>query len=226
MEEITAEQFLESAKAWKPEEDFKTRVDKQLRAAHAPEELVAELSQAFRHCSASTYDYIQYIHELATTKEIDRTNFLPQVAHLVGLVHEVQKGGREYRDAFQKYDAMTRAALTRDEFDTVYYDAIQNIELRVLLKKVIEEVELVLQSFSLVSGDLSGIQCIDLYESSIRFQLFLQYFMSKKSFTQEELWSILFDVFNQVGEMESLSIEPTAEELRDLHEKIQKFKTN
>src|SRR5581483_2073468 len=171
MEEITAEQFLESAKAWKPEEDFKTRVDKQLRAAHAPEELVAELSQAFRHCSASTYDYIQYIHELATTKEIDRTNFLPQVAHLVGLVHEVQKGGREYRDAFQKYDAMTRAALTRDEFDTVYYDAIQNIELRVLLKKVIEEVELVLQSFSLVSGDLSGIQCIDLYESSIRFQL-------------------------------------------------------
>jgi hypothetical protein len=201
-------------------------VDKQLRAAHAPEELVAELSLAFRHCSVSTYDYIQYIHELATTKEIDRKNFLPQVAHLVGLVHEVQKGGREYREAFQKYDTMTRAALTQDEFDTVYYDAIQNIELRVLLKKVIEEVELVLQSFSLVSGDLSGVQCIDLYESSIRFQLFLQYFMSKKSFTQEELWSILFDVFNQVGEMEGLSIEPTAEELRDLHEKIQKFKTN
>jgi hypothetical protein len=29
-----------------------------------------------------------------------------------------------------------------------------------------------------------------------------------------------------VGEMESLSIEPTAEELRELHEKIQKYKTN
>jgi hypothetical protein len=226
MEEISAEQFVENARTWKPEEDFKTRVDKQLRAAHAPEDLVEGLSQAFRRCSDTTYEYIQYIHELATTKEIDRKNFLPQVAHLVGLVQEVQGAGRSYKEVFQKYDAVTRAALTQDQFDTVYYDAIQNIELRVLLKKIIEEVEMVLQSFSLVSGDLSGIQCIDLYESSIRFQLFLQYFLSKKSFSKEELWSILFDVYNQVGEMESLSIEPTAEELRELHEKIQKFETN
>jgi hypothetical protein len=98
--------------------------------------------------------------------------------------------------------------------------------LKVLLKKIIEEVELVIQSFSLVSGDLSGIQCLDLYESSIRFQLFLQYFMAKRKFSREELWSILFDVFNQAQEMESLSIEPTAEELQELHEKIQKYKTN
>ena len=226
MEEISAEQFLENAKTWKPEGDFQARVDKQLRAAHAPEELVPALSQAFRRCSDTTYDYIQYIHELATTKEIDRKNFLPQVAPLVGLVHAVQESGREYRELFQKYDSFTRGVLTQDQFDTVYYDAIQNIELRVLLKKIIEDVELVLQSFSLVSGDLSGIQCIDLYESSIRFHLFLQYFMGKKGFSQEELWSILFDVYNQVGEMENMSIEPTEEELRDLHEKIQKFKTN
>ncbi len=226
MEEITAEQFLENAKTWKPEEDFKARVDKQLRIAHAPEDLIGDLSLAFRRCSDSTYDYIQHIHELATTKEIDRKNFLPQVAHLVGLVQDVQEAGRHYREVFKKYDAITRGALIQDQFDTVYYDAIQNIELRVLLKKIIEEVEMVLQSFSLVSGDLSGVQCIDLYESSVRFQLFLQYFLSKKNFSPEELWSILFDVYNQLGEMESLSIEPTAEELRDLHAKIQKFKTN
>ena len=95
-----------------------------------------------------------------------------------------------------------------------------------MLKKVIDEVETVLQSFSLVSGDLSGIQCVSLYESSIRFQLFLQYFMTKQNFSQEELWSILFDVYNQVSEMEGLSVEPTAEDLHDLHAKIQKYKTN
>lgn len=226
MEEITAEQFLQNAQTWKPEEHFRQKVEKQLRAGHAAEDLIPALSQAFQECSITTYAYIQFIHELATTKIIDRANFLPQVAQLVGLVHSVQKAGRGYREAFQSYDKVTRSALTQTHFDTVYYDAIQNIELRELLKKIIEEVEVVLQSFSLVSGDLSGIQCIDLYEACIRFQLFLQYFLVKGKFSNEEMWSILFDVYNQVGEMQSLSIEPTAEELRDLHEKIQKFKTN
>lgn len=226
MDEITAEQFLESAKAWKPEGDFETRVDKQLRAAKAPEELIGDLSHAFHQCSESTYDYIQYIHELATTKEIDRKNLLPQVARLVGMVKAIQESGKDYRKAFRKYDAVAREKLSKDHFDTVYYDAIQNVDIRVLLKKVIEEVEVVLQSFSLVSGDLSGIQCIDLYESSIRFQLFLQYFLNQRKFSTEELWSILFDVSNQLEEMENLSVEPTEEELRELHEKIQKYKTN
>ncbi len=226
MEEITAEQFLESAKTWKPAEDFEVRVTRQLRLANAPDEMIPSLSEAFLYCSRSTYDYIQYIHELATVKEIDRKNFLPQVAHLVGLVQKLQEGGKSYKELFKKYDNTTREALTKDQFDTIYYDAIQNIELRVLLKRVIDEVETVLQSFSLVSSDLSGIQCINLYESSIRFQLFLQYFMTKQKFSQEELWSILFDVYNQVSEMEGLSVEPTAEELQDLHAKIQKYKTN
>jgi hypothetical protein len=226
MEEITAEQFLESAKTWKPSEDFEARVNQQLRVANAPEGMIAAMSEAFHYCARSTYDYIQYIHELATTKEIDRKNFLPQVAHLVGLVQKLQEGGKKYQELFKKFDSTARSGLTKDEFDTIYYDAIQNIELRSLLKKVIDEVEIVLQSFSLVSGDLSGIQCVSLYESSIRFQLFLQYFMTKSKFTQEELWSILFDVYNQFSEMEGLSVEPTAEELQDLHAKIQKYKTN
>ena len=226
MTELTAEQFLENAKGWKPETDFEAHVNKQLRTAGAPEAMIEGLSVAFHRCSQSTFDYIQYIHELATTKEIDRKNFIPQVAHLVGLVQSLQASGHEYQQLFKNYDSATRSVLTKDQFDTVYYDAIQNIELRVLLKKVIDEVEIVLQSFSLVSGDLSGIQCVNLYESSVRFQLFLQYFMTKTKFSQEELWSILFDVYNQFTEMEGLSVEPTAEELRDLNEKIQKYKTN
>ena len=226
MEEITAEQFLESAKTWKPPDDFEAQVNKQLHAANAPDEMIPFLSEAFHHCARSTYEYIQYIHDLATVKEIDRKNFLPQVAHLVGLVQKLQESGKKYQDLFKKYDTTTRSGLTKDQFDTIYYDAIQNIELRVLLKKVIDEVEIVLQSFSLVSGDLSGIQCVNLYESSIRFQLFLQYFMTKPKFTQEELWSILFDVYNQFSEMDGLLVEPTAEELHDLHAKIQKYKTN
>ncbi len=226
MEEITAEQFLEGAKAWKPESDFGTRVEKSLRGSDAPPETVSPLAQAFQDCSQSTYEYIQYIHELATSQVLDRTNLIPQVARLVGLVQKVREGGKSYREAFQKYDAITRGGLTQDHFDTIYYDAIQNIELRVLLKKVIDEVEMVLQSFSLVSGDLSGTRCVDLYEGSIRFQLFLQYFLAKEKFNHEELWSVLFDVFNQAGEMVEFSVEPSAEELRDLHEKIQKYKTN
>lgn len=226
MDEISAEQFLESVKAWRPEEDFEEKVGKQLRAAGVQEDLIGNLSRAFQLCSESTYGYIQYIHELATTKEIDPSNLLPQVARLVGLVRDVQESGRDYRKAFNQYDAVTREGLTNDRFDTVYYDAIQNVDLRVLLKKIIEEVEVVLQSFSLVSGDLSGVQCVGLYESGIRFHLFLQYFLSKRKFTPEELWSLLFDVFNQVGEMEKVSLEPTEEELRELHEKIQKYKTN
>jgi len=226
MEEITAEQFLESAKTWKPAEDFEARAVKQLREANAPAEMIPDLGGAFLSCAKSTYDYIQYIHELATVKEINRKNFIPQVAHLVGLVQKLQQGGKNYKRIFQKFDSTTRAGLTHDQFDTIYYDAIQNIELRVLLKKIIDEVETVLQSFSLVSEDLSGIQCVSLYETSIRFQLFLQYFMTKPKFTQEELWSILFDVYNQVSELEGVSLEPTEEELKDLHAKIQKYKTN
>jgi hypothetical protein len=226
MSEISAEQFLESTKTWKPAENFDARVNQQLRQGHVPEGMIQPLCEAFHLCSKSTYDYIQYIHELATTKEIDRKNLIPQVAQLVSLVQKLQADGKNYQALFKQYDSTARGALTKDQFDTVYYDAIQNIDLRVLLKKIIEEVETVLQSFSLVSGDLSGIQCVNLYESSIRFQLFLQYFLSKRKFSEEELWSILFDVFNQFSEIETLSVEPTAEELRDLHEKIQKYKTN
>ena len=226
MDQITPDQFLENAKTWKPEDNFKQQMEHQLKTAQVPEALIFSFTQAFYQCAQSTYDYIQYIHELSTTKEIDRKNFLPQVAQLIGLVHGLQKAGKLYQEAFKKFDETFRDGLTRHEFDTVYYDAIQNIELRSLLKKIIDEVEVVLQTFSLVSQDLTGIECVDLYETSIRFQLFLQYFMAKHKFSSEELWSILFDVYSQVSELESVTIEPTEAELKDLHQKIQKFRNN
>jgi hypothetical protein len=226
MDQITPDQFLESAKTWKPADNFKQLIHHQLKAVRVPEDLIPAFEEAFYQCAQSTYDYIQYIHELSTTKEIDKKNFLPQVAHLVGLVHNLQNAGKLYQETFKKFDTTIREGLNRDKFDTVYYDAIQNVELRSLLKKIIDEVEVVLQSFSLVSQDLSGIECVDLYETSIRFQLFLQYFMAKHKFSEEELWSILFDVYSQVSELGSATSEPTEEELRDLHQKIRKFRNN
>src|ERR1700677_3080342 len=130
MDQITPDQFLENAKTWKPADNFKDQIERQLKTAQVPETLIPAFSDAFYQCAQSTYDYIQYIHELSTTKEIDRKNFLPQVAQLIGLVHGLQKAGILYQDVFKKFDATIREGLTRDEFDTVYYDAIQNIELR------------------------------------------------------------------------------------------------
>ena len=69
MEEITAEQFLESAKTWKPSDDFEVRAVRQLREAKAPEEMIPALGGAFLACAKSTYDYIQYIHELKKPAE-------------------------------------------------------------------------------------------------------------------------------------------------------------
>ncbi len=226
MDPITPDQFLENARSWQPPANFREKMEKHLRAVHLSEALVPEFAQAFQDCAQSTYDYIQNIHDLATTKELDKKNLLPQVAHFVGRVHALQRAAHLYKDVFKKFDAATRDKLTQDEFDTVYYDAIQNVELRSLLKKIIDEVEVILQSFSLVSQDLTGVEGVELYESSIRFQLFLQYFMAKHKFSTEELWSILFDVFNQVSELEAVTVEPTEAELKDLQQKIQKFRNN
>ena len=226
MEDLTAEQFIEGMKAWKPGEGFGDQVGRQLRLGHTPEELVQGFNHAFRRCAEDSYNYIQYIHELATTEELDGRNLLPHVAQLVKRVEALRESGREYRKAFREYDHAVRPGLTHDHFDTVYYDAIQNVDLRSLLKKIIDEVEALLRSFALSSGELSGVECVELYEGCIRFHLFLRYLLTQPKFSQEEMWSLLFDVFNQLGEMESPSEEATEEDLRDLHEDIQKYKTN
>jgi hypothetical protein len=188
--------------------------------------MASALSGALEACSGSTYEYLQYINLLATVEQIDRKNFLAEVARLVGLVEAVQGKGRGFLEAFRRYDAVSRPQLTRDHFDTVYFDAIQGVDIRNLLKPVFDEVEVILQSFSLVSQDLSGVQCADLYEHCVRFQLFLQYLLTRGDFPKEELWSLLFDINSQILEMQEVRMEPTEEELKSLQERIKKYKTN
>ena len=226
MDLITAEQFLENVRDWQPAGDFEAQMEARLKSGKAPEELIPEFTRTFRSCAQSSFLYIQYINELSALKELDGKNFIPQVAHLVGLVQSLKAEGAKFEEVFKKYDEAVRPLLTKDQFDTVYFDAIQGIDIRDLLKKIIDEVEVVLQSFSLVAGDLTGIQCVDLYENSVRFQLFLQYFLAAKKFNREELWSILFDISTQVSQMQAMDLEPTEAELIDLEAKIQKFKTN
>jgi len=226
MDDLSAEQFLENVKNWKPDGDFRKRVEARLRSGKIPAEMAGDLGGALEGCSGSTYDYLQYINRLATVEQIDRKNFLSEVAHLVGLVEAVQEKGRRFLEAFKRYDAVSRPELTRDRFDTVYFDAIQGVDIRGLLKPVFDEVEVILQSFSLVTQDLSGVPCADLYEGCVRFQLFLQYLLTKEDFPKEELWSLLFDINSQVSEMQEVRVEPTEEELKSLQERIQKYKTN
>lgn len=86
--------------------------------------------------------------------------------------------------------------------------------------------EVILRAFPLVSADLAGISFTVLYETSVRFQLYLRYFLNLEKFSKEELWSVLFDFFNQLEVLQSPTPEPTEEELNDLGNKIKRFKAN
>lgn len=226
MDELTPQQLMENLKAWAPGDDFNQKVFAQFKKGKVPEDMAGDLAASLHACSQITYDYIQFIHKLATTLELDRENFLPQILHLVDLVKVLHGEGQKFQGLFRRYDERVRETLEKDTFDTVYYDAIQGADLRTLLKAVIDEVETLLRSFSLVSADLSEIPCVDIYENCVRFQLFLQYFLHQGTFQQEEMWSVLFDVSNQMDEMQTHLLPPTAEELADLQDKIKKHRTN
>ncbi len=226
MDDLTPQQLMDNLKAWEPGEDFSTKVLSQFKKGKVPDDLSGEMAASLKACAKSTYEYIQFIHHLATTLELDRENFLPQILHMVDLVKIMHGEGHKFQNLFRKYDERVREKLEKDTFDTVYYDAIQSVDLRTMLKSVIDEVEVLLRSFSLVSADLSEIPCVDLYENSVRFQLFLQYFLHQPTFQREEMWSVLFDVAGQMDEMRTHLLPPTAEELADLQDKIKKNKTN
>jgi len=224
MDDITPEQMLENLKSWKTDQDFPKLILSRLHSSQTPNDLAEEIGQSFQDCAESTYNYIQYINELGTTLQLDRQNFIPQVAHLAFLVKALRESSSRFQAVFTRYDDAARSGLTRDQFDTDYYDAIQSLDIRELLKKIINEVEAVLKAFSLVTSDLKGIPCLELYEHSIRFQLFLRYFLAQKRFTPEEMWSVLFDAFMQLSEILSAEEEPTEKELTELEEQIDKFK--
>jgi hypothetical protein len=226
MEEITPEQFLENLKNWKPEAPLKELIAGRLRQARVREEFQGELAQALQDCSESTYHYIQHVNELASTHQLDRKNLAPEIARLVALVEDLREKGRNFQAIFGRYDESARSELTHDHFDTVYFDAIQDIDIRVLLKNVFDEVGAVLKAFSLAASELRGVSCLDLYEHSIRFQLFLRYFLTRRRFAPEEIWSVLFDASSQFSEILKKEEEPTESELADLENSIERFKKN
>ncbi len=117
MDPITPEQFLENARGWEPPANFQDKMIKHLKAVHLPDELIPGFAGSFQECAQSTYQYIQCIHELATTKELDKKNLLPQVAYFVGRVHDLQRAAHLYQDVFKKFNAATQDRLTEDEFD-------------------------------------------------------------------------------------------------------------
>ncbi len=226
MDGITAEQLMEGLKSWKPGKNLQGLMENRLRMGGSQAETASEMASALLKCYRGTYDYIQYINELASTLELERNNFILHLARLGGLVAEIRDGGKAFQDTFQRYDVLIRPELTHDHFDTVYYDAIQALDIRALLKKILDEVEVILQAFPLVSSDLAGISFTVLYETSVRFQLYLRYFLNREKFSKEELWSVLFDFFNQLEVLQSPAPEPTEEELNDLGNKIKGFRTN
>jgi hypothetical protein len=226
MEEMTPEQFLQNLKVWKPEGHLKDDLSERFPAEHVADDLKGELGQALQVCCESTYHYILYINELASTRQLDRQNFIPQIAQLAALVRALQESGARYKAVFERYDAAARPQLTHDHFDTIYFDAIQGIDIRGLLKSIFDELEEVLKAFSLVASDLNGVSCLELFEHSIRFQLFLRYFLAQERFTPEEIWSVLFDVSNQFSEMSKKDEGLSEKELEDLEDKIRKFKKN
>jgi hypothetical protein len=226
MEEFTVEQLMQSMQAWKPTDDILNQITSRLNREEIVPELREVLASGLLQCAGSTYRYIQYIHDCASVQELNAKNLLPQVAQLGALVADLKTQAQKYEGAFQKYNEAIHPRLKKDTFDTYYYDAILGLDLRETLKSIIGEVEVLLQSMTLVSGELTGLQCIEIYENCIRYQLFLHYLLLTKKLSVEELWSVLFDVYNLLKEVENPAGETTSEDLSDLHARVKNYKAN
>ncbi|MGH7739673.1 MAG: hypothetical protein ACREL1_05950 [bacterium] len=224
--EFTSAQLIESMESWKPTPDLVQRLTAQLVKGEVDPVSQKDLAAGLVQCARSTYDYIQYIHAFSTTQELDAKNLLPQMAHWGFLIQDLKKQAGVYAEAFQKYNAAVEPRLKRDTFDTYYYDAILGLDIREMLKGLLGEVEVVLQAMALASEELKGLDGLGVYEDCVRFQLFLQYLLLQNKFNQEEMWSVLFDLFNLLDEMGSSSVEPSASDLEDLHGRVKNFKVN
>ncbi len=214
-DELTAQQFMENIKDWEPASDWKNRIEIRLKNQGVSADRAGELADTLNQGAVATFRYLQFIYELATTKELDKRTFLPSLASLVERLQALREAKLEYLVAFRRYDEGARPELKRASFDTLYYDVIQGLDLQEFLKEILKEVAPLLEAMSLTSAELKGAHCVALFEQCIRFHLFLKYFFMKKEFSPEELWSLLFDLFN----LFSAEGEGTGgEELQDLED--------
>ena len=85
--------------------------------------------------------------------------------------------------------------------------------------------EVLLKSFSLVSADLSGVKCLELYEDCVRFHLYVQYLSRRATLSPEECWSILFDLNNLFVE-EGTDEGDLKEELEEFQVEIEEIRKN
>ncbi|HVM31992.1 MAG TPA: hypothetical protein VMU88_02595, partial [bacterium] len=162
--EFTTEQLTQSMKDWAPAPDLAARLSARLKRGGVEAEFTESLAAGLALCARSTYDYLQCIHDFATNRELDAKNLLPQMAHWAFLIQNLKAQATAYDEAFQRYNAAAQPRLKRDTFDTHYYDAILGLDVREMLKGLLGEVEVLLQSMTLASQDLAGVDGLGIYE--------------------------------------------------------------
>jgi len=194
MEESMVEQFLKDVQSWKPDVSSPEKFRVALKKGHTPPALIEPLAEGLVFAGLTSFQFLEAVHELAALRGLDSKEFVHRLARTVEAVEGLKKGHAAYRAAFTTYHAEVQGALVKARFDTLYYDAIQNFDVKGALKTVLQDVDLLLRSFTLVSAEMAGVKCLDLYEDCVRFHLYCHYLLLKTPLSMEECWSILFDL--------------------------------
>jgi hypothetical protein len=188
MEFLSAAELYSNIQAWIPDADLETQIQKKMSPVQP------EMAQILKKLLMVSYEYIQTINQLSSNNNILKESYLSYLSKIVDCVQQWEKLSQEYHVIFKAYNLKIQNQLSQTQFNTNYFDEIKNLDLKIILRNVILEMEIILKSFSLVSLDLQKIQCIEIYENCIRLHLLVQYVLLVKNLTLEEEWSITFDI--------------------------------
>lgn len=222
MEDPIVEQFFKDFASWRPDEKSHENFLKALKKGQTPEDHQEAFAEGLAQMGLASYGFMETVHELSTLSKLDSKVFVQHLARTLEAVEGLRKSRETFRKAFEAYHTRVQGDLTRAHFDTQYYDAIQNFDVKSALKYVLQDVDLVLRSFSLVSAEMAGVKCLELYEDCVRFHLYLHYLQIKKPMSLEECWSILFDMnglFSKEGDEDP---ESELEEFREDLEEVRR----
>ncbi len=223
---MTAEQFIANIRDWNPNPETRRLLSEALTSGRVPESSLEPLTASLIETASAAFHYIETVHGLTGRKDLDKKDFISHLARMVEGLHGLEKGSANIQKAFQRYQAATQDGLRKDRFDTTYYDAIQGFDVKGALRPVLQDVEILLKSFSLVSAELSGVKCLELYEECVRFHLYLQYLMKKSPLSPEECWSILFDLSGLFKGEGGRDVEDLKEELEDFKLELEEIRKN
>jgi hypothetical protein len=225
MEELTAHDFIENIRAWKPTPETGQKIRGSLERGKTPEQHLEPLKESIMDSAAAAFGYLEAVHGLVGAGTLDSKVFVRHLARVSAALDALRAGMVRLRTVFRAYHADFGVHLRHDKFDTTYYDAIQNFDVKGALRTLLKDVDVLLKSFSLVSADLSGVKCLDLYEDCIRFHLYVQYLSRRATLPPEECWSILFDLNNLFTE-EGAEEGDLKEELEEFQEEIEEIRKN